>query len=109
MTPLEVLLAAAAVLLGAAVVPLLVRLTIGPTILDRSVALDVVMALTIVAVCLVTVATGEVYALPVLLALSTAGFVGAVSIARFASGSDDVDGEDAEREARDETGGGVGA
>jgi len=104
-TALEVLLAAAAVLLGAALVPLLTRLTIGPTILDRSVALDVVMALTIVAVCLVTVATGEVYALPVLLALSTAGFVGAVSIARFASGSDDVGGEDAEREARDESGG----
>lgn len=104
MTPLEILLAAAAVLLGAAVVPLLVRLTIGPTILDRSVALDVVMALTIVAVCLVTVATREVYALPVLLGLSTAGFVGAVSIARFASGSDDTDGEDAAREAQDETG-----
>jgi len=83
-----------AAMLGVAAVVLLVRMTVGPTILDRSVALDVMMAVTICAVGLYAAHTGSTAALPLLVGLSMVGFVGAVSIARYASGSDDVAAED---------------
>lgn len=83
-----------AVLLGAAAALLLVRLTTGPTILDRSVALDVLMSVTICGVALHAMVTGETTGIPVLVALSMVGFVGAVSIARYASRSDDLSAED---------------
>lgn len=85
-------------MLALAALLLVVRLTVGPTILDRSVALDVLMAVTICGVGLHAAHTGSTYALPLLLALSMVGFVGAVSIARYASRSDDVSAEEDQRE-----------
>lgn len=89
-----------AAMLALAAVLLLVRMTVGPTILDRSVALDVMMAVTICGVALHAAHSGSTSALPLLLALSMVGFVGAVSIARYASGSEDVaaEGDDDQRE-----------
>lgn len=85
-----VLVIGGAVLLAAAGL-LLVRMTQGPTILDRSVALDVLVAVTVCAVGLVVAHTRETYALPVLVVLAGFGMVGAVSVARYASRSEDVD------------------
>ncbi|MCD4524792.1 monovalent cation/H+ antiporter complex subunit F [Nocardioides sp. cx-173] len=68
---------------------LLVRLTIGPTILDRSVALDVLVAVTVSAVGLYTAHTGVTYGLAVVVVLAGCGFVGAVSVARYTGRSND--------------------
>ncbi|WP_101523293.1 monovalent cation/H+ antiporter complex subunit F [Nocardioides houyundeii] len=90
---MTVVLVVAASLLGIASILLVVRLTIGPTILDRSMALDVMMAVMVCAVALWSAHTDEVDLLPMLLVLSTVGFVGSVGIARYASGVDDVEAE----------------
>ncbi|MQW77496.1 cation:proton antiporter [Nocardioides sp. dk4132] len=80
--------------LGVAALLTVIRLTIGPTILDRSVALDVLMAVTICGIAVYSIHRHTTYALPVLLVLSMVGFVGSVSIARYASGTDDIEAED---------------
>lgn len=87
---MTVVLAVAAGVLLAAAVLLVVRMTLGPTILDRSVALDVLVAVTVCAIALHTAHTGETYALPVLVVLAGCGFVSAVSVARYTSRSDDL-------------------
>jgi multicomponent Na+:H+ antiporter subunit F len=85
-----VLLLATAMLLVAAVL-LTIRATVGPTVLDRSVALDVLIAVTVCGVGLHVAYSGETVALPILLVLAGFGFVGAVSVARYASRSDDLE------------------
>ena len=85
-----VLLLATAMLVVAAVL-LTIRATMGPTILDRSVALDVLIAVTVCGVGLHVAYSGETVALPILLVLAGFGFVGAVSVARYASRSDDLE------------------
>ncbi|WP_122819004.1 monovalent cation/H+ antiporter complex subunit F [Nocardioides pantholopis] len=90
---MSAVLAVAAAMLTVAALVLLVRLTIGPTILDRSVALDVLMSVTICATALYSAHFDRTEVLPVLLVLAMVGFVGAVSIARYANGSDDVEAE----------------
>ncbi|GGO68423.1 monovalent cation/H+ antiporter complex subunit F [Nocardioides deserti] len=84
-----VLVVAAGILLVAALL-LVVRMTLGPTILDRSVALDVLVAVTVCAIALYSAHTGATYALPVVVVLAGCGFVSAVSVARYASRSDDL-------------------
>lgn len=83
-------LVAAAAMLAVAAVLLVFRMTAGPTILDRSMALDVMMSVMVCAVSLKAVHREEPWSIPMLLALAMIGFVGAVSIARFASGAEDV-------------------
>lgn len=96
------ILVISAVLLAIAAVLLVVRMTVGPTILDRSMALDVLMSVLVCAVSLKAIQRMEAWALPMLLALAMVGFVGAVSIARFASGTeDDVAREDEGREGEE--------
>lgn len=83
-----------AVMLSAASVLLVVRMTVGPTILDRSMALDVMMSVMVCAVALKTIMSGDTSSVTMLLVLAAVGFVGAVSIARFASGAEDEDARD---------------
>lgn len=87
---MTVVLVVAATLLTVAAVLLVVRMTVGPTVLDRSMALDVMMSVMVCAVALKSVQRDEPWGLPMLLVLAMVGFVGAVSIARFASGAEDV-------------------
>lgn len=96
---MTVVLVVGAVLLALAAALLLVRLTIGPTILDRSVALDVLVAVTVSATGLYVAHSGVTYALPMLVVLAGCGMVGAVSVARYASRSDDLEAGD--RDDRD--------
>ena len=91
---MSAVLVVAGVLLFVAALLLTVRLTIGPTILDRSVALDVLVAVSVSAIGLVTAHTGVTYALPALVVLAGCGFVGAVSVARYASRSNDLEDDD---------------
>jgi len=92
-SPNDLVTTACVVMLGLAAVLLVVRITRGPTVLDRTVALDVLVAVVICAIAVDAVERDTSTTLPVLLVLTLVGFVGSVAVARFAKGSDDVDAE----------------
>jgi multicomponent Na+:H+ antiporter subunit F len=96
-----VLIAGGAMLTLAALL-LVVRMTVGPTILDRSMALDVLMSVMVCAVALKTIWSENTWSIPMLLVLAAVGFVGAVSIARFASGAEDDDARDDDEDEDEE-------
>ena len=73
-----------ALLLGAAVLAL-IRAERGPSMLDRTVALDVFVTALVGGIVLESAMTGRTDTLPLLVVLSMVGFVGSVAIARFAS------------------------
>ncbi|KQR17642.1 monovalent cation/H+ antiporter complex subunit F [Cellulomonas sp. Leaf334] len=62
-----------------------IRAEKGPSMLDRTVALDIVVTAMIVAVALYGAVERRTDVVPVLVVLSLVGFVGSVTIARFAS------------------------
>lgn len=84
-------------LLGVAGTLLIARATMGPTMLDRTVALDVLIAVLICGVGIEAARDEHTFTLPILLVLTLLGFVGSVSVARFTRGSDDIEAEEAER------------
>lgn len=63
----------------------LVRVAKGPTMLDRVVALDVVVACVVIALCVDAAANRHATTLPVIVVLALVGFVGSVSVARYAA------------------------
>ncbi|GAA5081690.1 multicomponent Na+:H+ antiporter subunit F [Thermocatellispora tengchongensis] len=71
-------------LLAVAAALTVVRLIAGPTLLDRAVALDVLIAITVVGIGLEAAYNQHTTTLPILLAVSLVGFVGSVAVARFA-------------------------
>ena len=71
-------------LLFAAVSLVLVRIVRGPTTLDRIVAVDVLLAIVVCAVAAEAAYTRDATSLPILVVLSILGFIGSVSVARFA-------------------------
>nr|WP_297428232.1 monovalent cation/H+ antiporter complex subunit F [uncultured Actinotalea sp.] len=73
------------VLLAAAGILALVRAERGPSMLDRSVALDILTSALVGAVALEAAWARRTDGLPMLVALALVGFVGSVTIARFAS------------------------
>jgi multicomponent Na+:H+ antiporter subunit F len=79
--------------LGVAALLLVARVSLGPTMLDRVVALDVLVAVVICGLALEAAVHQHTTTLPVLVVLSLLGFVGSVSVARFSPGSDDVEAE----------------
>jgi multicomponent Na+:H+ antiporter subunit F len=79
--------------LGLAALMLVIRLALGPTMLDRIVALDVMVAVMICGLALEAAINRHTTTLPILVVLSLLGFVGSVSVARFTQGSDDVEAE----------------
>lgn len=90
---MTVVLVICATCLGAAALLLLARISMGPTMLDRVVALDVLVAVVICGLALEAAIQQHTTTLPILGVLSLLGFVGSVSIARFTRGSDDVEAE----------------
>ena len=91
---MTVVLLVCVAILGVAAMLLVVRITRGPTMLDRVVALDVMVAVVICGLALEAAVNRHSTTLPILGVLSLLGFVGSVSVARFTPGSDDVDEED---------------
>ena len=81
------------VLIGTGAVLAILRAEKGPSMLDRTVALDIVVTCLVAAVALYAALERRVDVVPILVALSLVGFVGSVTIARFAS----VEPEDAGR------------
>ena len=73
------------VLLAAGTALTMIRIVRGPSILDRIVATDVMLAIVVVAIACVAALTRDATALPILAVLSILGFTGSVSVARFAT------------------------
>ena len=90
---MSVVLAICVAFLGIAALLLVARISLGPTMLDRVVALDVLVAVVICGLALEAAIHRHTTTLPILGVLSLLGFVGSVSIARFTRGSDDVEAE----------------
>ncbi len=80
-------------LLGGSALLLVIRISLGPTMLDRIVALDALVAVVICGLALEAAVHQHTTTLPILVVLSLLGFVGAVSVARFSPGSEDVEAE----------------
>ncbi len=80
-------------MLSLAAVLVVARMTIGPTLLDRAVALDTFVAIGICGLAIEAAVNRHAFTLPILLVLTVLGFVGSVSIARFTPGSDDIEEE----------------
>jgi multicomponent Na+:H+ antiporter subunit F len=81
-------------ILGVAALLLVIRISLGPTMLDRVVALDVLVAVSICGLALEAAVHRHTTTFPVLVVLSLLGFVGSVTVARFTPGSDDVEAEE---------------
>lgn len=71
------------VMLAVAVVLVLRRVEVGPTVLDRVVGLDVLVSTMLAGFVLYSAWTGRHDVLGLMVVLSLVGFVGAVTIARF--------------------------
>ncbi|QBX56023.1 cation:proton antiporter [Nocardioides seonyuensis] len=90
---MTIVLVACGALLGVAALLLVIRIALGPTMLDRMVALDVLVAVVICGLALDAAVHRHTTTLPVLVVLSLLGFIGSVSVARFTRGSDDIEAE----------------
>lgn len=90
---MTVVLVVCVVMLTLAALLLVVRISLGPTMLDRVTALDVLVAVSICGLALDAAVNRRSTTLPILLVLSLVGFVGSVSVARFTKGLHDIDAE----------------
>ncbi|GGM08674.1 MULTISPECIES: monovalent cation/H+ antiporter complex subunit F [Micromonospora] len=72
------------VLLAVAGALTLFRLMRGPSTLDRAVATDVLLAVMVAGIAMRAAYSQDATSLPVLVVLAILGFVGSVSVARFA-------------------------
>lgn len=87
---MTVVLVLAGLMLTAATVLLLVRISRGPTMLDRIAALDVLVAVLISGLALEAAVNHHTTTLPILVVLALVGFVGSVSVARFQEESPEI-------------------
>ena len=81
----DVVVAVCAVLLTTGAVLAVVRAERGPSILDRTIALDIVLTIMIAGGALYASLERRTDIVPILVVLSLVGFVGSVTVARFAS------------------------
>lgn len=81
-----------------AVLIALYRVERGPSMLDRIVALDVVVAALVAGIALWSARTGRTDLLPLLAVLAIIGFVSPVTLARFAAGEPEDEGRILTRE-----------
>lgn len=71
-------------MLGIAAVCAVLRMAMGPTMLNRAIAMDVLAATIVAGLALEAAYNKHTTTLPILVAVSLVGFVGSVSISRFA-------------------------
>lgn len=82
---MRVVIVVSAAMLAAAVVLVIRRVEVGPSMLDRVVALDVLVSSLLAGFALYGAWADRPDLVPTMVVLSLVGFVGAVSIARFAA------------------------
>lgn len=85
MSVFDVVVPVCAVLLGLGATFAVIRAEKGPSMLDRTVALDIVVTVVIAALALYAAVRQRSDVVPILVVLSLVGFVGSVTIARFAA------------------------
>ena len=89
-----------ALLIGAVLVAsallTLVRIVTGPSVLDRIVATDVLVAIVVCSLGVYAALTGTASTLPILVSLSLVGFMGSVAVARFVARDTDPTAEGAD-------------
>ena len=98
---MSLVVVAATVLLAAAAVLALWRAERGPTMLDRTIAVDVLTSVLIAGIATYSAWTRRADLVPVLLALSLVGFLTSVTIARFAAVEPEGEGRVLTREEAD--------
>ncbi|WP_169166732.1 monovalent cation/H+ antiporter complex subunit F [Cellulomonas taurus] len=82
---MTVVVIVSAVLLAAAGAMALIRAEKGPSMLDRTIALDIVVSVLVAAIALYAAVDRRADVVPILVVLSLVGFIGSVTISRFAS------------------------
>jgi multicomponent Na+:H+ antiporter subunit F len=82
---MSVVVVVCAVLITVGAMLAIIRAEKGPSMLDRTIALDIVVTTMIAAVALYAALNRRADVVPVLVVLSLVGFVGSVTIARFAA------------------------
>lgn len=87
---LTTLIVAASAVLAVSVFIALIRVITGPSILDRMIATDVVLASIMTGLGGYMALAGRTDLLPVLIVLAMLGFVGSVSVSRYVSKSDSM-------------------
>jgi multicomponent Na+:H+ antiporter subunit F len=80
---MEIVLAVTAVILSAAAAGAIIRIARGPSLLDRVLASDVLLAILGAALCIDMAVNRHLNNLMLLVALSIIGFIGSVTVARF--------------------------
>ena len=90
---MSVVLLLCGAMLSVAAVLLLGRITAGPTMLDRIIALDVLVAVLICVIGVEAAVNRHTTTLPMLVSLALLGFVGSVSVAALSRGSEDLEEE----------------
>lgn len=75
----------ATVLLAAAALLAVVRMERGPSMLDRTIAFDVLTTALVGAIAVEAALSRRTESVPILVVLSLVGFIGSVTIARFAA------------------------
>lgn len=88
---MNALLIAIYVVFGVAALLTLWRIVIGPSILDRAVASDVLLTLVMCVLGAEMAINHHTRTLPVLLIIAAVGVFGSISIARFVARKDNVD------------------
>jgi multicomponent Na+:H+ antiporter subunit F len=87
----NILLVAIYVVFGLAALLTLWRIVVGPSILDRAVASDVLLTLVMCVLGAEMAINHHTRSLPVLLIIAAVGVFGSISIARFVARKDNVD------------------
>ena len=80
---MEIVLTVTAVILSLAAAGAIVRIAIGPSLLDRVLASDVLLAIIGAALCIDMAVNRHLNNLMLLVALSIIGFIGSMTVARF--------------------------
>lgn len=88
---MTVVLVVSALVLAIAALLVVLRIALGPTLLDRVIAFEVLIAVTVCVIGLEAAVNQNRATLPVLVVLSLLGFVGSASVASFTSGSESVE------------------
>lgn len=78
-----VVAAICATLLFLSALAVIVRVSKGPSMLDRMVGVDLLTSIILGSVAVISAATGRTDLLPVLVVLAIVGFIGSTTIARF--------------------------
>lgn len=80
---MQTVLAVTAVILSLAAAGAIIRIARGPSLLDRVLASDVLLAILGAALCIDMAVNRHLNNLMLLVALSVVGFIGSVTVARF--------------------------